>query len=146
MFIRAILFYKMPAGRPLAISTPQEMLERGYAYFADCQKNENPILVTGLVLALGLSCRDTLIEYGKRPEFSDTVKELKTVCENYAENRLYGTNPTGAIFALKNFGWTDKSQTELTGPAGGPLQHEIRGMKAVRAALYGEEQKNTQGE
>lgn len=115
------------------------MLERGYAYFADCQKNEKPILVTGLVLALGLSARQSLIRYEEREEFSDTVKILKTVCENYAENRLYGTNPTGAIFALKNFGWTDKSQTEISGAAGGPIQHEIRGMKAVRDALYGKQ-------
>lgn len=125
----------MPAGRPLAIKSPEEMLERGHAYFEDCAANDKPILITGLVLALGLSCRETLCEYGKREEFSATVKSLKSVCENYAESRLFGNNPTGAIFALKNYGWIDK--IGLTGADGGPIQHEIIGMKAVREQLYG---------
>lgn len=94
--------------RPRIIESPEEMLNRGYAYFDECKAKEQPILVTGLVLALGLSSRESLIEYGKRSEFSDAVKELKSVCENYAENRLFSNNPTGAIFALKNYGWTDK--------------------------------------
>lgn len=112
----------MPAGRPRLIESPEEMLERGYAYFDECREKGDHILVTGLVLALGLSCRDVLIEYGKRPEFTDTVKALKTVCEQYAESKLFTTTPTGAIFALKNYGWTDKTQQELSGPEGGPVQ------------------------
>lgn len=112
----------MPAGRPRLIESPDEMLAMGNAYFDECKAEEKPILVTGLVLALGLSSRESLIEYSKRPEYSDTVKALKTVCENFAENRLYGNNPTGAIFALKNYGWTDKTQQELSGPEGGPVQ------------------------
>lgn len=115
----------MPAGRPRLIATPQEMLERGHEYFDECAESGSPILVTGLVLALGMSCRDTLIEYAKRPEFTDTVKGLKSVCENYAENKLFTANPTGAIFALKNYGWTDKTQQEVTGADGGPIQASI---------------------
>ena len=112
----------MPAGRPRTISSPEEMLTRGYEYFENCKEKGEHILVTGLVLALGLSCRDSLIEYGKREEFTDAVKELKSVCENYAENRLYSNSPTGAIFALKNYGWIDKQQNEVFGPNGGPIQ------------------------
>ena len=100
----------MAGGRPRKIANPEEMLLKGYEYFAECRENQAPILVTGLALALGLSGREALCEYGKREEFSDAVKELKTVCERFAEERLYGNNPTGAIFALKNFGWTDKMQ------------------------------------
>jgi len=46
--------------------------------------------------------------------FSCSVKDLKLHCENYAENRLFGNNPTGAIFALKNYGWKDKQEIEQT--------------------------------
>ena len=60
--------------------------------------------------------------YEERPEFVDAVKELKTHCENYAESKIYGNNPAGAIFALKNYGWTDKQTQEHTGPNGGPIQ------------------------
>ena len=31
------------------------------------------------------------------------------------EKALQGRSPTGAIFALKNFGWTDKQDVELSG-------------------------------
>ena len=115
----------MKVGRPRLIDSPEEMLELGNAYFSVCEEKKEPILITGLVLALGLSCRDSLIEYGKRPEFADTVKALKSICEHYAENRLYGNNPTGAIFALKNYGWIDKQQNELSGPGGGPMQSDV---------------------
>ena len=115
----------MPAGRPRIIDSPDQMRELGEAYFEECKATGQHILVTGLVLALGLSSRESLIEYGKRPEYSDTVKGLKAVCENYAENRLFTNNPTGAIFALKNYGWTDKTQTELSGPDGGPIHAQV---------------------
>ena len=31
------------------------------------------------------------------------------------EKALHGRSPTGAIFALKNFGWTDKQDVDLSG-------------------------------
>ena len=101
--------------RPRLINSPEEMLTKGYEYFDECKTNGNPILITGLALALGLSGREALSEYGRREEFSVAVKELKSVCENYAENKLFsGNNPTGAIFALKNYGWTDKHDVDLS--------------------------------
>ena len=111
-------------GRPLQIDSPETMLELGERYFADCKANGSHITVTGLVLAIGLSCRDSLIEYGKREKFADTVKRLKTVCENYAESRIYSNNPAGAIFALKNYGWTDKVQ--VGGDSDNPLELVVR--------------------
>ena len=95
------------------------MLEKGYAYFDECKSKGEPILITGLALALGLSGREALSEYGRREEFSVTVKELKSICENFAENKLFsGNNPTGAIFALKNYGWTDKQDLFHSGEIG----------------------------
>jgi len=35
--------------------------------------------------------------------------------ENEYEKLLISNNTTGAIFALKNFGWTDKQEHELSG-------------------------------
>jgi hypothetical protein len=31
------------------------------------------------------------------------------------EEQLSGTAPTGSIFALKNMGWKDKTETEISG-------------------------------
>jgi hypothetical protein len=38
---------------------------------------------------------------------------------------LYNGQCTGAIFALKNMGWSDKTQTELTGANGSDLVQKV---------------------
>src|SRR5690348_2640756 len=118
------------AGRPLKFKSAAEITFRAEEYFAAQRDAEKPITVTGLCLALG-TIRHTLDDYqsgkydDKDPDFSEAVKKAKLVCENYAESRLYGNNPTGAIFALKNFGWTDKIQQEHSGPDGGAIQFTV---------------------
>jgi hypothetical protein len=103
---------KHPGGRPLKFKSPEEILKKAEQYFRECRKQKRPITITGLALALDTS-RETLMKYEGRPEFADAVKKVKLVCENYAETQLYGRNPTGAIFALKNYGWIDKKEIEL---------------------------------
>ena len=69
--------------------------------------------ITGLALALDTS-RETLLDYEERPEFSDTIKKAKDKCENFIEHRLFGNNPTGSIFNLKNnYGWKDKTEQDI---------------------------------
>jgi len=73
-----------------------------------------PYTITGLALALDTS-RETLLEYEEREEFVDTIKKAKDRCHNYVENSLLTSNPTGAIFNLKNnYGWRDKTEQDLT--------------------------------
>ena len=67
--------------------------------------------ITGLALYLGTS-RRVLMEYENNDEFSNTIKKAKTMIENTYEEGLMTKNSTGAIFALKNFDWTDKKQIE----------------------------------
>lgn len=77
-----------------------------------------PYTITGLALALDTS-RETLLQYEGRPEFVDTIKKAKDKCHNYVENSLLTSNPTGAIFNLKNnYGWKDKTESEITNPDG----------------------------
>lgn len=118
-------------GRPLKFSTAQEIEEQAESYFAECTAKEQPITITGLCLALG-TFRDVLIDYesGKYdeqdPGFSNAIKRAKLRCENYAEKQVFtGKNPAGAIFALKNYGWSDKIQQELSGPNGSGIPVEI---------------------
>ncbi len=103
----------MAIGRPRIIQSPEEAWEKGQAYFKQCREEERPITITGLALALGLSSRQQLIVYGNRPEFADTIKALKTVVENYAEERAFSTTAAGAIFILKNHGWSDKTEQDI---------------------------------
>ena len=94
-------------GRPLKFKSSEEVEQLGKTYFIKCIENKEPITITGLALSLN-STRQQLIEYENKEQFKDTIKMLKTVCENYAEKKLFkGSNQTGAIFALKQYGWQD---------------------------------------
>lgn len=113
----------MTAGRPPKFKSVEEMQKLIDAYFEDVSKPKaagdnvyfEPATVTGLCLALDTT-RDVLIDYENKPEFSNAIKTAKLRVENYAERMLHiGKNQTGAIFALKNFGWKDKTEQELTG-------------------------------
>jgi len=114
----------MVTGRPLKFKSKKRLLAAGYAYFQKCIDDKMPITITGLCMALG-TFRDVLSDYGRGvydnvDDFSVAVKELKQVCENYAEKQVFiGKNQAGAIFALKNYGWKDNQQIEHSGEGGG---------------------------
>lgn len=106
-------------GRPRVIKSPAEMDEKVDAYIARCRDKDAPsaITLTGMILALGLSSRESFDEYKNYEGFSDSVKRAKLIIENEYENRLVSGVPAAApIFALKNFGWKDK--TEIANPEG----------------------------
>lgn len=79
---------------------------------AKVKTRQIPYTITGLALALGTT-RDLLIDYEEKDGFSDTIKEAKIKCHNFAELNLFGANATGPIFNLKNnYGWKDKSEVD----------------------------------
>lgn len=80
-------------------------------YFRVTPKDE--ITWTGLALHLDTS-RETLREYKERPEFVDSLKKALLRIENGYEVDLKKRGQAGTIFALKNFGWTDKQEFEST--------------------------------
>ena len=71
--------------------------------------------ITGLTLHLGFADKTTLYDYRDRPEYSHPIKWALTMIEKYHEEGLSENNVTGRIFALKNMGWKDKTETELSG-------------------------------
>ena len=101
----------MPRGRPKKISEKDELENKVKDYFEKCDKDKEPYTITGLCLSLDI-CRDTLCEYAKKEEFSDTIKKAKLKVENYLEKHLItDSSTTGIIFNLKNnFGWKDKQE------------------------------------
>ena len=107
--------------RPPHYATPEEFTEAADAYFAVCDLDKEHIpTVNGLALALGMT-RKCLWDYADKPEFGYAVEKARTKLETYWETRLAGTACTGAIFWLKNQGWRDKTETELTGKDGKDL-------------------------
>ena len=110
-----------PVGRPRTIDSPETFDRLVAEYMSMCQDPEKPkaITLTGMILHLGLSSREALDNYLTYPEFFDSVKRAKLLVEHEYENRLIvGTNAASPIFALKNFGWKDKSEVALANPEG----------------------------
>jgi hypothetical protein len=103
-------------GRPPKFQTNEEFEAVAEAYFLACEDPDKPEVptVNGLCMALDI-CRDTLWEYAKKPDFSDAVKRARTRLEAAWEKRLAGNACTGAIFWLKNQGWSDRAELTLGG-------------------------------
>ena len=68
--------------------------------------------ITGLSLFLGFCDRRSMLDYEARGKFSRTIKKARALIEQHYEELLQTGNNTGAIFALKNFGWSDKLEIE----------------------------------
>lgn len=97
------------AGRPLKFGSVEELSNKIEEYFNNTPEEE--ITITGLALALDTD-RQTLINYQNREEYFDTIKKAKTRVELSYEKSLRKNGRTGDIFALKNFGWTDKQEID----------------------------------
>jgi hypothetical protein len=117
-----------PVGRPPLFETEEALSSAIKEYFttdAYVEMGEAKMYVptiSGLAMYLGMTT-ETLRAYGEKEIFSATVKKAKQRVEVHLEQRLYGTAVTGSIFNLKNnFGWKDKSESEISGPGGGPIK------------------------
>ncbi len=100
-------------GRPRIYDNYDELDEQVANYFLDPLTTKPT--VTGLALYLGFADKTTLYEYRDRPEFSYSIKKSLTMIERYHEEALDSNSVAGRIFALKNMGWKDKTETELSG-------------------------------
>lgn len=74
---------------------------------------ESPTM-TGVALFLGFESRQSLYDYGKKARFSYPIKKALLEIENNYEKNLIGKDVVGVIFALKNMGWADKTETDIT--------------------------------
>ena len=94
------------------------------------------ITVTGLALFLGFADRQSLQDYKAKKQFSFPIKRAMTRIEQEYENQLFERNPSGAIFALKNFGWRDKTEVDVDHTTGGdPIQwNEVKTYTAGKDA------------
>lgn len=91
--------------------TPEEMQNVIDAYFA----SEGKKTISGLAYHLGFESRQSFYDYENREDYSYTIKRARLRIEMTYEQALQGNSCTGAIFALKNLGWKDKSEVEQSG-------------------------------
>lgn len=101
----------MPGGRPLKFENEQVLKERINEYFESTPEGLRTI--TGLAVHLDTS-RETLCNYEKKQEFFDTIKNAKDRVEMDYEISLRKRGSAGDIFGLKNFGWRDKTEQDIT--------------------------------
>lgn len=131
----------MEAGRPAEYKDPQEFADKVAEYFEfvkgdyhyECRTDDEgkeydhkvydrdpePVTITGLCLYLGFESRQSFYDYEKRPGFSYIIKRSRMMVENYYEKTAQSARQqTFHIFALKNMGWSDKTEidqkTDLT--------------------------------
>jgi hypothetical protein len=109
----------MAAGRPSKFKSAEELEGMINNYFeslkyvdSDDRERMEPSTITGLALALGFCDRQSLNDYEKKEEFSFIVKRARLMVENSYEKQMLSKSCTGAIFALKNMGWKDKTEVE----------------------------------
>lgn len=103
----------MAGGRPPHFENAEELKKEVDNYFESIDGIEHPT-VTGLALFLGFESRQSVYDYEKNGEFSYIIKRARLMVENGYEKDLRSEKPTGAIFALKNMGWTDKQEIDHT--------------------------------
>lgn len=120
-------------GRPPKFETAEQLQKKINEYFKNCPDKKNIITKTGEVVEfptpticglcyfLGFESRQSFYDYEKIEKFSYIIKRARLFVEKEYELLLQSNNCTGAIFALKNMGWVDKTQQELTGVNGEPL-------------------------
>lgn len=102
-------------GRPPLFNNPNDLQGCIDAYFVNC-KLENLIpTISGLCYSCGFESRQSFYDYEDKIEFTYIIKRARLRIEMVYEERLQGNNATGSIFALKNMGWHDKTETEHSG-------------------------------
>jgi hypothetical protein len=128
------------AGRPPIFETADQLEQAIDNYFRTGVKKRKVIIgkspnaqiveievptITGLCYHIGFESRQSFYDYEERDEFSYTIKRARLFIEVEYEEQLTTGNTVGAIFALKNMGWRDKTETEYSGNL---TLHQITGM------------------
>lgn len=104
-------------GRPPIFKTAKELEDKIQAYYIDCDERQMPYTIEGLAYTCGCD-RRTITNYAKEEEFFPIIKKHREkILTQLAELAISGKgNPTSIIFNLKNnYGYTDKTETELSG-------------------------------
>lgn len=113
-------------GRPRLYQDEKAFTDAVEAYFSSCETDGRRPTLSGLSYDLGFDDRETFSNYASYGDgFSRTVKRAKLRIGDWLEQRLTNkdTFTPGIIFDLKNnHGWKDKTEQELTGADGGPVQ------------------------
>jgi len=99
----------------------QEYFEKGVKVrLVEVGKGDNKLIseipvptITGLCIYCGFCSRQSFYDYEKKADFSYIVKRARLFIENEYEEMLHHGNTTGAIFALKQMNWKDRTEQKI---------------------------------
>lgn len=104
---------KRGRGQPPKL-TPKELKQKGEAYKAYIDDTGKPPTFAGLAYYTGVD-RQTLYNYSQKDEYFGTIKALRDwILASYEEIAITKGH-SGIIFLMKNYGYTDKQETEISG-------------------------------
>jgi hypothetical protein len=117
-------------GRPPKYASPELMAKGIDKYFKSLELSDKPEppTVSGLVLFLGFTDRQSMYDYKAKEPYTCIIKNAVERIIRYHEARI-ATSPTcaGSIFWLKNHaGYSDKQEHTLSGPDGGSIKIDSR--------------------
>lgn len=102
-------------GKPRIFETHEDLETKVAQFFQDAIDNRWVLTITRLALYLGFNSRNMLYEYRDREnfqEYSGIIKRAMLCVEMSYEEALHTFKYGGAVFALKNMGWSDKSEVD----------------------------------
>lgn len=124
-------------GRPKAFNSPEEMLEKLYAFLAAQESrlvevatkngvqtllSPAPITIEGFCTFAGIT-KTTFYDYAKKPKYRQMLAQFRQIVEKYfVEQCVEGKPGNKADFILKNAfadDWKDKKDVELSGGVNG---------------------------
>jgi hypothetical protein len=82
-------------------------------------KDAEPATLSGLALYLGFNSLADFEYYEQHGEFAAALQRSRLRLQAIYESRLLHQSPTGAMFALKSFGWDERAENK-TGNDGAP--------------------------
>jgi hypothetical protein len=94
--------------KPTAKSPPEMREQRVW------DREPQPATFTGLAHFLGFDSRQAFEDYEHYGAFQKTLRRARLKVESEYEKQLFQSPATGAIFALKSFGWAERSSTTKT--------------------------------
>jgi hypothetical protein len=115
---------KNQIGRPPKYDDPEKMLEDAQGYFG----TEDRPTISGVALHLGFCDRHSMYAYEKKPEFSHTIKAIRSQLSHIYERETIWRKDgqvSGPLFMLKNLGYTDKQDITLSGNPDAPLKQDV---------------------
>ena len=104
--------------------TPVEFEDKVYEYFETVPEEK----WTFGGLYLGVS-KDVFSRMAKKTEYRDAAEYARMKMMNGYELKLKTSNPTGAIFGLKNLGWSDRAEIEMAVEGTVKVEDLLKGSK-----------------